>query len=254
MEDLIIERHGPILVLTINREGVRNALNAASCAAIDDQLNKADADPEIGATILTAVGEKAFCSGMDMKEAAKIGIGHGLIPGRGFAGITSARRAKPLIAAVNGVAVAGGMEIILACDMVFAADHAVFGLSEVKRGLFAFAGGVQRLARQVPRATGLRMILTGETVTAQRLYDLGVITEVVPRQNLLARTLEVAGQMLQHPWAAIRDAKLLYDFSADAVLDHSLNFGAAFGHATFRAAGTQDGVSAYVEGRTKPGA
>ncbi|MFD2137176.1 enoyl-CoA hydratase-related protein [Novosphingobium resinovorum] len=87
---------------------------------------------------------------MDLKEAERIGAGHGLIPGRGFGGITERRRSKPLIAAINGTAVVSGFEIMMACDMVFAAEHALMGVSEVKRGLFAFAGGIQRLAAQVP--------------------------------------------------------------------------------------------------------
>src|SRR5690606_28353617 len=146
---------------------------------------------------------------------------------------------------------AGGFEIVLACDMVFAAEHAVFGLSEVKRGLFAFAGGVQRLARQLPRATGLGMILTGEPLSAERLYQLGLVTEVVRGKAVLTRALEVTSQMLTYSWDAIRNAKKLYDFSCDVPLDQALGFGASFGHATLRAAGSKDGVVAYAEGRSR---
>ncbi|MFC6437123.1 enoyl-CoA hydratase-related protein [Novosphingobium resinovorum] len=162
MTGLIVERRGAVCLLTIDREDARNALDAATSHAMDEAISAAEADPAVGAMIVTGAGNRAFCAGMDLKEAERIGAGHGLIPGRGFGGITERRRSKPLIAAINGTAVAGGFEIMMACDMVFAAEHALMGVSEVKRGLFAFAGGIQRLAAQVPRATALAMIMTGE--------------------------------------------------------------------------------------------
>ena len=135
---LIVERHGAVCLLTINREHARNSLDAATSQAMDEAITAAEADPDLGATIVTGTGDRAFCAGMDLKEAERIGAGHGLIPGRGFGGITERQRNKPLIAAINGAAVAGGFEIMMACDLVFAAEHAVMGVSEVKRGLFAF--------------------------------------------------------------------------------------------------------------------
>jgi enoyl-CoA hydratase/carnithine racemase len=235
--------------LTISREDRRNALDAETSAALDAAVSDAENDASIGAVILTGAGQKAFCSGMDMKEAAQIGVGHGLIPDRGFGGITQRRRSKPMIAAVNGAAVAGGFEIALACDFIFAADHAVFGLSEVKRGLFAFAGGVQRLARQLPRATALPMILTGETVTAERLYQLGVVTEVVPGGALLELAAEVTAAMLENSWPAIRNAKALFEASCDMPHDLSMHFGAQFGRATLDSQDSLEGVSAFAEKR-----
>ena len=143
MAGLIIERRGTLLILTIDREDWRNALDSIISAALDAAIEDGETDPAIAVIILTASGDRAFCSGMDMKEAAAIGPGSGLIPGRGFGGITERRRTKPLIAAINGAAVAGGFEIVLACDIVLAADHALFALFEVKRGMFAFAGGIR---------------------------------------------------------------------------------------------------------------
>ncbi|WP_070152454.1 enoyl-CoA hydratase/isomerase family protein [Sphingobium phenoxybenzoativorans] len=249
MSGLIVERHGPVLLLIIDREERRNAIDAETSAAIDSHIGLAESNDSIGAIIITGSGERAFCAGMDMKEAAEIGVGHGLIPGRGFAGITERRRTKPLIAAVNGMAVAGGFEIALACDIVIAADHAMFGLSEVKRGLFAFAGGVQRLARQVPRSTALSLILTGEPLSATRMYGLGVISEIVPSAQLRQRALDVAHAMLQNSWEAIRNGKLLYEMAADIPIDQSLRFGRAFGEATLKSADSQEGVAAFSEGR-----
>lgn len=247
---LAVERRGRLLVLTIDRPARANALDAATSAAIDDAVEQAERDQGIGAVLLTGRGERAFCSGMDMKEAAEIGTGHGLIPGRGFAGLTERRRTKPLILAINGAAVAGGMEILLAADIVIATDHARFGLSEVKRGLFAFAGGIQRLAHAVPRATGLWMILTGETVDAARMLSLGLVSEVVPADRLMPRAIEVAELILSHDADAVRRAKMLFDSAADMPIDQALRFGRAYGEETLASAAGQEGVAAFAQGRS----
>ncbi|RYY33067.1 MAG: enoyl-CoA hydratase, partial [Sphingomonadales bacterium] len=191
---LQVERQGGLLILTIDRDARRNALDSATSAALDAAIASGEADDQISVIILTGAGERAFCSGMDLKEAAEIGAGGGLLA-NGFGGITQRRRTKPLIAAVNGAAIAGGFEIALACDIVVAADHAMFGLSEVKRGMFAFAGGIQRLARTVPRQTALALILTAEPLPAVRLYELGLVSEVVPGSDVLPRALAIGAMI-----------------------------------------------------------
>jgi enoyl-CoA hydratase/carnithine racemase len=245
---LLIEQRDGLLLLTIQCEARRNALDAATSAMIDQAIEAAERDPAINAVLLTAIGTRAFCSGMDMKEAAENGAGHGLIPGRGFAGITEARRAKPLIVAVNGTAVAGGFEIVLAADIVVAAEHALFGLAEVKRGLFAFAGGIQRLARSVPRATALAMILTGETITAQRAFELGLISEVVPSHEVLARAIAIGEQLLGYDPETLRRSKLLHDFAADAPIGESLRFGRAFGEETLNSGASIEAIAGFARG------
>ena len=240
------ERRGRLLILTIDRHDRANALDAATSCAIDHAVSEAEQDAGIGVMLLTGAGERAFCSGMDMKEAAAIGVGHGLIPGRGFAGITERRRTKPLIAAINGAAVAGGFELALACDIVIAADHAVFGLSEVKRGLFAFAGGIQRLARAVPRQTALAMILTGELLPAARMLELGLVSEVVPGVALIDRAIAVAEKILSYAPEAVANALLLHDLAADAAIDDSLRFGRAWGEATLGSAASRAGVADFA--------
>lgn len=229
---LTIERRSALLILTIDREERRNALDRATSAALDAAIEGGEQDPGISVIILTATGERAFCSGMDMKEAAAIGPGSGLIPGRGFGGITERRRTKPLIAAINGAAVAGGLEIALACDIVVAADHALFALAEVKHGMFAFSGGIQRLARMVPRQTALALILTGEPIPAVRMLELGLVSEVVPRSDLQARAIAIGETIAGYPQDGVRNAKLLHDLAANAAIDESLRFGRAWGEAT----------------------
>jgi len=250
MTGLIVETEGKVRVLRIDRPAASNSLDAATSAALNAAMDEAEGDDSIGAVIVTGTGERAFCAGMDLKEAAEHGAGHGLIPGRGFGGITERKRAKPLIAAVNGTAVAGGFEIAMACDMVFAADHALLGLSEVKRGLFAFAGGIQRLAQQVPRGTALAMIMTGELLPARRLYDLGVVTEVVPAAQLMERTLAVTSAMLENSWQAIRNGRELYELSTGVAIDHALALGNAWGKATLGSDDSREGVSAYASKRS----
>lgn len=251
MPGLRIERMGPVTLLTIDREMRRNALDSTTSAALDAAMDAVEHDSDVAVAVLTAVGDRAFCSGMDLKEAAAIGAGHGLIPGRGFGGITERRRTKPLIAAVNGAAVAGGFEVVLACDIVIAADHAMFGLAEVKRGMFAFAGGVQRLARAVPRQTALALILTGEPVPAARMHELGLVSEVVRGEAVLPRALTIARQIAGYPQDAVRNAKLLHDLAADSAIEDSLRFGRAWGEATLGSAATHEGIAAFAEGRAR---
>ncbi|NIJ33253.1 enoyl-CoA hydratase/carnithine racemase [Sphingomonas oligoaromativorans] len=246
-----IERREAILCITITREARRNAIDAATAASIDAAIDEAERDPALRAVLLTGTGDRAFCSGMDLKEAAERGAGLGLVPGRGFAGITERRRDKPLVVAVNGPAVAGGFEIVLAADIVVAADHAHFALAEVKRGLFAFAGGVQRLARAVPRAAALGMILTGEPISARRAHELGLVTEVVPGAELLPRAMALAGMIAGYDAEAVRNAKMLHDMAADASIDESLRFGRLYGEKTLASAASREGIAAYAEGRAK---
>ncbi|WP_293944348.1 enoyl-CoA hydratase-related protein [Sphingomonas sp.] len=246
MTGLRIERRGALMILTIDREDRRNALDSATSAALDQAVDEGERDPGVAVLILTAVGPRAFCSGMDMKEAAANGPGSGLIPGRGFGGITQRRRTKPLIAAINGAAVAGGFEIALACDIVIAADHAVFALAEVRHGMFAFSGGIQRLARMVPRQTALALILTGEPIGARRMVELGLASEVVPAADLLDRAIAIGEMIAAYPQEGVRNAKLLHDLAADAAIDDSLRFGRAWGEATLDGEAIRAGIAAFA--------
>lgn len=243
---LIIERRGALLILTIDREGRRNALDTVTSAALDAAIEDGERDPQVSVIILTAIGDRAFCSGMDMKEAATIGPGSGLVPGRGFGGITERRRTKPLIAAINGAAVAGGFEIALACDIVIAADHAMFALAEVKRGMFAFAGGIQRLARMVPRQTALALILTGEPITAARMLELGLVSEIVPGSDVRARAIALGESIAGFSQDGVRNAKMLHDLAADAAIDDSLRFGRAWGEATLGSDAVRAGIADFA--------
>jgi enoyl-CoA hydratase/carnithine racemase len=242
-------RAGRVLVITIDRPHVRNAVDAATSYAIDAFVTEAEADPEIGAIVITGAGDRAFSSGMDLKEAAERGTGHGLVPGRGFCGITERSISKPVIAAVNGAAVAGGLELVLACDLVVASETAVFGLPEVKRGLVALTGGVQRLARQLPRAAALEIILCGTTMTAERFRELGVVNRVVPAATVLDEALSMAEAMLENSWHAIRHGKALFGRSLELSLKESLALGRTLYDEILHSADSIEGVRAYAEKR-----
>lgn len=242
----MLTRQGAVAIVTLTRPERRNAVDAATSRLVDRLLREVEADADVGAVILTGSGARAFCSGMDMKEAARIGAGHGLLPGAGFCGITERRIAKPLIAAVNGAAVAGGFEICLACDLVVAADHAVFGLPEVTHGMVAFTGGVQRLAQTLPRAAALEIILTGQSLPAARALELGLINRVVPGGDLMAEALALAETILANPWSAIAEARALHDLSRDMTLDEAIALGHARADRLMRSADSTAGIAAYA--------
>lgn len=198
-----------IAVITLDRPAQRNAINAAATAQLRGALDRFEADAGAWVGILTGAGDRAFCAGMDLK-AFDAGEGPAIIEGRGgFAGCTTYPRTKPLIAAVNGAALAGGCEIVLACDLVVAAEHAVFGQPEVKRGLFAVSGGALRLPRLIPRARALELLLTGDTVDAQTALELGLLNRVVPAAALMAAARELATRICANAPLAVRETLAL---------------------------------------------
>lgn len=188
-------RDGHILVLRINRPEARNAIDVRVAAALGDALDEADGDPEVRAIIITGSGDRAFCAGADLKSVAS---GRPVIPqderrkAWGFAGVVSHPTSKPLIAAVNGFAMGGGTEIVLACDLAVATETATFGLPEVKRGLLAAAGGAFRLIQQVPHKIAMEILLTGDPVTAQQALQIGLVNAVVPVDELMDCALDLA--------------------------------------------------------------
>ncbi|MCK8784756.1 enoyl-CoA hydratase-related protein [Roseomonas sp. NAR14] len=195
-----------VALVTLNRPEARNAVNGALAAALGAIVERVEADPEIRVAILTGAGPHAFCAGADLKEVAA-GRVHTLhTETGGFAGFVRAPRAKPWIAAAQGHALAGGLELLLACDMAVAADSATFGLPEVKRSLVAAAGGVFRLPRALPRAVALRMIATGEPLAAAEAERHGLLNRVVPAGEVLAAALDLARRIVANAPIAVRES------------------------------------------------
>jgi enoyl-CoA hydratase len=200
---VLTEIRGPILIITLNRPEAKNAANLALSKGVAAALDRLDADEALGVGIITGAGG-TFCSGMDLKGFLK--GERPSIPGRGFAGLTEAPPKKPLIAAVDGYALAGGMEVALSCDMIVANRNAKFGIPEVKRGLAAAAGGLIRMPRQMPFRVAMEFALTGDFFGAERAYELGIINRVTDGPALDA-ALELAAAIGANGPLAVKASK-----------------------------------------------
>jgi crotonobetainyl-CoA hydratase len=186
-----------VLTVTLNRPPA-NAIDVATSHAIHAAFARLEADPSLRVGIMTAAGERFFCAGWDLKAAAAgepVDADHG--PG-GFAGLTELHgRSKPVIAAVNGLALGGGFELVLAADLVVAAEHAQFSLPEAGLGIMADAGGVLRLPRRLPRPLAVELLLTGRRLAASEAHDRGLVNRVVPGDQLMAAAHALAAQIVR---------------------------------------------------------
>lgn len=201
-----VERKGHLTIVTLNRPEVMNAIHAPASTELAAVFDAFASDPEQWVGIVTGAGERAFSAGNDLKYQAA--GGKMTWPETGFAGLTSRFELdKPLIAAVNGIAMGGGFEIALACDLIVAAENAVFALPEPRVGLAALAGGLHRLPREIGAKRALGMILTGRRVTATEGRDLGFVNEVVPQAELMAAAKKWAAQILELSPMSVRASK-----------------------------------------------
>jgi enoyl-CoA hydratase len=203
-EEVLRERRGHVEILTINRPEARNAINRATAIALGDALDACESDDDVWVVVLTGAGDKAFSAGMDLKAFA---AGEFPITDKGFGGITQRDFPKPLIAAANGAALAGGFEILISCDMVVAAEHAKFGIPEASRGLIAGGGGLIRLPKRIPLAVAYEMALTAEPIDAQRAYELGLVNRVVAGENVLDEAVALAERIAKNAPLAVRTSK-----------------------------------------------
>lgn len=218
-----VDRRDHVLIATINRPEARNAVNAAVHVGLGEALETAEQDPDIWVVILTGAGEQAFCAGADLKALAR---GERIIPDNktqsawGFAGVVRHPISKPLIAAVNGFALGGGTELALACDLVVAAEHARFGLPEVKRGILAAAGGAFRLVQQLPPKLAMEYLLTGDPFTAEKAVELGFVNRVVPLDQLMDAALDLAGRIIVNAPLSVQASKrIAMGISAGRIAD-----------------------------------
>jgi enoyl-CoA hydratase len=203
-DEVLRERRGHVEILTINRPEARNAINRATAIALGDALDACESDDDVWVVVLTGAGDKAFSAGMDLKAFA---AGEFPITDKGFGGITERDFPKPLIAAANGAALAGGFEILISCDMVVAAEHAKFGIPEAARGLIAGGGGLIRLPKRIPLAVAYEMALTAEPIDAHRAYELGLVNRVVPGEKVLDEAVALAERIAKNAPLAVRTSK-----------------------------------------------
>jgi enoyl-CoA hydratase len=203
-QPLLTERRDRVLLITLNRPEARNAVNLAMAEAMDAALDQLDSDDELSVGVIAGEG-KGFSSGMDLKAFAS---GERPWAGdRGFAGIVQRPAEKPLIAAIEGFAVAGGLEIALACDLIVAAKGAKLGVPEVKRGLVAAGGALRQLPRRLPGAIAMELALTGESIIAERGAELGLVNRLADPGKALEVALELAGELAANAPLALRASK-----------------------------------------------
>lgn len=235
-----------IATLTLNRPDVRNAIDLPTAEAVSAALDEVEARDDITVGVLTATGT-TFSAGMDLKTFNA--TGQRPLTERGAFGIAERPPAKPLLAAVEGKALGGGLEIVLACDLIVAAEDAVFGLPEVKRGLVAAAGGALRLPRRIPRAAAMELLLTGEPITAQRAADLGLVNRVVPPATAADEARRLAGAITVNAPLAVRTAKFLADVSVDWPFEEAFARQAPYTDHVRSSEDAAEGARAFVDKR-----
>jgi enoyl-CoA hydratase len=240
------ERHGRVLLITINRPDQRNAVNAAVAAGIAGALDALDAEPELSVGIITGAG-KGFCAGMDLK--AFVAGERPYVEGRGFAGITRRSADKPLIAAVEGFAVAGGLEVALACDLIVAGRGALLGIPEVKRSLVAAGGGLLRLPRNLPRNVAMELALTGDPIEADRAFELGLVNRLAEPGKALETALELAETIAANGPLAVAATKRIMVESADWPDSEFFERQATIYDPVYKSEDAREGATAFAERR-----
>jgi enoyl-CoA hydratase len=244
--EVLVTQEDGVQLITINRPDARNAMTLAAATLIAAALDDLDSRDDLRIGILTGAGGN-FCAGMDLK-----GFLRGerpSLPGRGFGGLTRKPPGKPLIAAVEGYALAGGFELVLACDLVVAADNAQFGVPEVKRGLAATAGGLVRLPRQLPYRIALELVLTGDMFPAKRAYEYGLINRLTPAGGALEEARRLAQTIAGNGPLSVAASKRVMiesqDWSSEEVWDKQ----AALTEHVFTSADAREGSAAFAEKR-----
>lgn len=243
---LEVTERGRVLVLTMDRPESRNAMSLAMAHAIADALDLLDSRPDLSVGVITGAN-RTFCAGMDLKGFAR--GERPVVPGRGFAGLVEKPPTKPLIAAVEGYALAGGFEIVLACDLVVASTTATFGLPEVKRGLTAAAGGLMRLQRRIPYHLAMELILTGRMWPATEAAEERLVNRLAEPGTALDVAMELADQIAANAPLALAASKQVLVHSQDWHLDEMFLRQHDFVQPIRESADAKEGAFAFVEKR-----
>ena len=245
---LLIEDHGPVRVLTLNRPSVLNAVSPQLGRALGAALVGLDADPGVQAGIITGAGDRAFCAGADLK--AMLGTGPSM--GDGAGAITRAlgfRPAKPVLAAVNGLAYGGGLELVLSCDLAVCSEQALFALPEVKRGVLATGGGLVRLPHVIGPRRALQMALTGEPVDAATALSWGLVNSVVPVGSVLEHTMSLAQAIARNAPLSVAASKRVINEGARLAEDDAWALSKAAFERIKDSADALEGPLAFAEKR-----
>lgn len=241
-----IDIRGNAQIMTLNHPERRNAATHEMAEAMAAALDALDENPVVQVGIVTGAGG-TFCSGMDLKSFLQ--GNRPFVPGRGFCGITQKPPRKPLIAAVEGHAVAGGFEIALACDMIVATSTAQFGLPEVKRGLVAVAGGLLRLPKRLPYHIAMECILTGENLSAERAYSYGLVNRLVDPGQALVEALKLGDIVAANGPMALAASKRVVQESSDWSQAEMFERQAAITDQVFVSQDAREGATAFAEKR-----
>ena len=235
-----------VMTITINRPKAKNAVNKDVAEGIAAALDALDADDSTHVVILTGAGG-TFCSGMDLKAFVTGETPY--VEGRGFAGMVQRSTDMPLIAAVEGYALAGGCELAITCDLIIAADNSKFGIPEVKRGLAAAAGGLVRLPRQIPSRVAMEMALTGDFMDADRALSIGLINQIAPAGEALAQAKLLAAKIAENGPLAVKRSKQVIKESIDWSQEEMFDKQQAITSAVFSSEDAIEGATAFAEKR-----
>jgi len=238
-----------VALVWLNRPEVLNALDYATLGELVDALETLDVDPAVRCVVITGAGERAFAAGADIREMAEA-TPVSLSVANNFARWERLKRVRlPLIAAVRGFALGGGCELAMACDIVVAADDAVFGQPEIKIGIMPGAGGTQRLTRALGKAKAMEMILTGRNLSAREAYERGLVSQIVAREEVVPAALALASEIAALPPLAVRAAKEAVNRAYELSLDAGLEFERRNFFMLFASDDQKEGMTAFVEKR-----
>ncbi|SNQ50899.1 Short chain enoyl-CoA hydratase [Frankia canadensis] len=245
--EVLTERRDGVLVITLNRPAAKNAATLGVARGVAVALDELDASDELRVGVITGAGG-TFCAGMDLK-----GFLHDeypMIEGRGFAGLTMAPPRKPLIAAVEGWALAGGFEMLLACDIVVAAETARFGVPEVRRALVAAAGAAMLLPRRIPLGAALELLLTGDPIDARRAHELGIVQRLTPTGGALDEAVALAATIAANGPLAVAVTKQIARSAGDWTVEDGWRRQDELINPVFASEDAREGASAFAEKRT----
>jgi enoyl-CoA hydratase len=245
-DEVLTERRDNVLIVTLNRPEAKNAVNEALARGVAAAMQTLDADPDLRVGIITGAGG-TFCAGMDLKGFLR--GENPTVDGRGFAGLTQAPPKTPLIAAVEGWALAGGCEVALACDLIVASTEAKFGIPEVKRGLVAGAGGLLRLPNRIPYHLAMEFALTGEPVTAETAHRYGLVNRLTEPGKALDGALELAAQVAANGPLAVAVTKEIVRSAGDWTEDEGWEMQGKLLPAVFASEDAREGATAFAEKR-----
>jgi len=245
-KELLVEHHDGIVVMTLNRPDARNAMTQTLAQELAAAIDELEARDDLRVGVLTGKG-KAFCAGMDLK--AFLRGERPSIPGRGFGGLTEKPPSKPMIAAVEGYALAGGFELVLACDLIVASTDAKFGLPEVKRGLVATAGGLLRLPLRIPPHVAMEYILTGDMMPADVAHHHGLVNRLVEPGQAVAKAIELGRAIAANGPLSLATSKRIVNSMADWSQDEMFVRQREIAEPVFQSEDAREGATAFAEKR-----